>query len=78
MIEFEGLLLKKSKIIGLSKVKCISTGSLLCDWVYGFEIYMEGGTTIPIMDQGGGTRDACHVRAREARETLVAQILEVE
>ena len=42
-IEFDGNLISKNKVVSVGRIKEISTGSLHCDWDYGFEIKMLNG-----------------------------------
>lgn len=44
MITFHDYKLALSKVIGIGPLKTISIGSRLCDWTYGFDIFMNGNT----------------------------------
>jgi len=39
---FEGQLIDPTKVVGVGKVKTFSTGSLSCDWDFGFKIKCIG------------------------------------
>lgn len=42
IVHFEGIDFDMSRFIGLSDIKTYQVGSLQCDWVYGFDMYLEG------------------------------------
>ena len=66
MFKYKGKTFIASKIVGVSEVKTISTGTLACDWDYGFTIFTEG-KDIDII--GPSETDSCynHLLSREQR-----------
>jgi hypothetical protein len=52
-IEFEGHLIVKDKIVAVDKVTSFSTGTMICDWAYGFTIRLEGNNLDIIYSRSG-------------------------
>lgn len=44
MIEFNGYMIDVKKVSGIGPVRSYSTGSMACDWTYGFDIFLDGNT----------------------------------
>lgn len=40
-MDIEGNIIKTSSIVGFSKLKTFNSGTLACDWVWGFDVYTE-------------------------------------
>lgn len=38
-MDVEGNIIKTSSIVGFSKLKTFNSGTLACDWVWGFDVY---------------------------------------
>tara|TARA_R110000782_G_scaffold268289_1_gene364492 strand:- start:27 stop:290 length:264 start_codon:yes stop_codon:yes gene_type:complete len=43
-IEFKGETIAINKVTSISKIKTIQTGSLQCDWDYGFTVNLQGNS----------------------------------
>lgn len=43
ILKFRGVDLVLSKITGVTRIYPISTGSLQCDWEFGFRVHLDGG-----------------------------------
>ena len=66
-INYKGNDIVIDKITSISKVKTISTGSLQCDWDFGFTINM-GGDSIDIVVPTETDLDGNHKISREGRK----------
>lgn len=72
VVNIKGHDIVTSHVTVVGKPTTIKTGSMLCDWEYGFTITMTGGATKDIIV--GTKRDSCGNRLQSSEE----MILEVE
>lgn len=78
MHNFYGTLIRLDKIVAIGPVKSIRTGTAICDWAYGFEIFLDGNTVpfVPPCPNGYGyAHGPTSEQYKQSIENLRAELL---
>lgn len=80
----EGNAVDLDTVVGVSKLKSIPTGSLSCDWTYGFDILFPSSALTVALQRprsygyaGGVSRETFTANAQRVRDDFAARVTQV-